>query len=111
LELELLLYLAIPSNLKNNVHIVGLLMRVEIKNYQDDSGEICRGIFVEGELFDWGLDEADLKTAKTLIRQEPLMRKSVMGDIQSHFVACFSEFIGQEVTLSQINEALRTGEL
>jgi hypothetical protein len=39
------------------------------------------------------------------------MRKSVMGDIQSHFVACFSEFIGQEVTLSQINEALRTGEL
>jgi len=86
-------------------------MRVEIKNYQDDSGEICRGIFVEGELFDWGLDEKDLRTANALIRREPLMQKSVMGDIQSHFVSCFSEFIGREVTLSQINEALQTGEI
>ena len=87
-------------------------MLVEIKNYQDeDTGNECRGIFVERELFDWGLEEKDLKMAKTLIKQEPLMRKSVMGDIQSHFVACFSEFIGCEVTLVQINEALRTGEI
>jgi len=86
-------------------------MRVEIKNYQDESGAECRGIFVEDELFDWGLDEADLKTANALIKQDPHMRKSVMGDIQSHFVACFSEFIGREVILSQINEALRTGEI
>ena len=87
-------------------------MRVEIKNYQDeDTGDECRGIFVEGELFDWGLEVKDLKIAKALIKQEPQMQKSVMGDIQSHFIACFSEFIGREVTLSQINEALRTGEI
>jgi hypothetical protein len=84
-------------------------MRIEIKNHQDESGQTYRAIFADEQLFDWWLDEDNLTVARQLCKREPLMKKSVMGDIQSHFVQCFSEFIGREITLKEINEALVSG--
>jgi len=87
-------------------------MKVEIRTHQDEeTGDEYRAIFVENELFDWGLDPVSLRRAKILARREPLMKRSVMGDIQKHFVECFSEFVGRSVTLEEVNRALETGEL
>ena len=87
-------------------------MRLDIKNYKDEeTGLEYRAIFVDGELFDWGIDPQQLQTAKAFIAQNPEMRKSVMGDIERHFVSCFSEFLERDITLAEINRALETGEI
>jgi len=86
-------------------------MKIEIKNHTNEEGQSYNAIFVEDHLFDWWLDEDNLTVARQLCKKEPLMKKSVMGDIQSHFVQCFSEFIGREITLKEINQALNLGEI
>ena len=86
-------------------------MKLDIKEHQDEEVGSYRAIFVDGELFDWGINPQELHTAKSFIIQHPEMRKSVMGDIERHFVSCFSEFLGRDITLAEINKALETGEI
>lgn len=86
-------------------------MKVEIKDYTDESTkETYRAIFVNDIVFDWGLDAHSLSEAKKFAKND-LYKKSIMGDIQKHFVESFSEFIGREVKLSDILAALESGEI
>lgn len=68
-----------------------------------------RAIFVDGELFDWGLEEEDLKRAKEFSETSLALRKSIHGDIQRHFLDSFAEFIGKAVSLRELNEAIESG--
>lgn len=68
-------------------------------------------IAVDNEVFDWGVDENDFKSAKLTIKDDPMMKEVFLGDIQKHFVNCFSEFIGKKVTLNEINQALINGKI
>jgi hypothetical protein len=63
-------------------------------------------IFINGELFDWGLDDASIEMAND---QEDI--RSVHNDIRDHLLDSLSEVLGFRPTMKQINDALRTGNL
>ncbi len=68
-----------------------------------------RIIAVDNEAFDWGIEEEDFKAAHVVIRNDPAVKESFLGNIQKHFVTCFSEFIGRPTTLKEINKAIEEG--
>lgn len=79
----------------------------EEKPYMDDDGvHMSKGIFVDGTLFDWGVDEEDYKQA---LAMGPKYRKMVEASIAEHFISCFSEFLSRKITLDEVNEARKTG--
>ena len=81
-------------------------MKKTITVSQDDNRKV---ISVDGIVFDWGIDDESLEEAKRFAASNPIMKKSIHADIQQHFIQSFSEFIGEEVTLSQLNSAIITG--
>ena len=87
-------------------------MKIEIRKYTDEETyKQYRALFVDDTLFDWGLDEADLQEACRLSESNPIIQKSVQGNIQQHFLESFSEFIGREITLQEVNVAIETGKI
>jgi len=78
----------------------------EEKTYLSDDDTVEKGIFVDGTLFDWGVDEEDYERAKAL---GPKYQQAVEASIAKHFVSSFSEFMGREVTLDEVNEARKIG--
>lgn len=85
-------------------------MKIEIKPHSEGN-ELYNALFVDEELFDWGIDKKELQQAKKIIGDNPLLKKSIVADIRTHFVESFSEFIGKPITISEINTAIRTGEI
>jgi len=79
----------------------------EEKTYMDDDGvHMAKGIFVDGTLFDWGVDEENYKQALAL---GPQYKKAIEESIAKHFVDSFSEFLSRRITLDEVNEARRIG--
>lgn len=87
-------------------------MNIEIQSHTDEeTGEEYRALFVDGILFDWGLDKTSLQEARTLSESNPTIQKSVQGNIQQHFLESFSEFLGRKITLLEVNVAIETGKI
>lgn len=63
------------------------------------------------EAFDWELSAVELSKAITFCGDSQDARKSLNGDIQNHFLGCLSEFLGREIDLEELLEAINTGEL
>ena len=63
-------------------------------------------ILIDGELFDWGLDDDSIEMANN---QQDI--KSVHRDIRDHFLDSLGEVLGFRPNMAQVNEAIRTGEL
>lgn len=78
---------------------------------QEETKEKHNAIFVDGQMFDWYIDRASLAEAKKFAQNDPVIKRSIYADIQSHFMQCFCDFIGKKVTLSELNEALITGRI
>lgn len=70
-----------------------------------------RMIVVGNEVFDWGLDEEHFKIAQRVAKSDEAMKDVFLGEIQKHLVQCFSEFVGKQVTLKEISDALEKGEI
>jgi len=70
-----------------------------------------RILAVNNEAFDWGIDEENLKAAQVISKNDPEVKKNWIGSIQKYFVRCFSEFVGKEMTLKEINEAIKRGHI
>jgi len=79
--------------------------------YDPDTQEQFRALVVDEDLFDWGITKSDLDNAKKLCGNDPFFKKSIQGDICRFFLNSLSEALGVEVTLSQVNEALKQGYL
>jgi len=77
-------------------------MNVEIK---EENG--LRKLFVDGEVFDWGIDDNILKSAILTIKTDSGMKDYVLKDIERHFVESFSEKIGKKVTLDDIIQDIK----
>lgn len=82
---------------------------ISIKN--TDKNKDIRFLVLEKEIFDWGLDDESLLRAKKLIEQKPDMRESVIMSIINHFVESFSDFLGREITLEEIIDAVEKGKI
>lgn len=65
-------------------------------------------IFINDELFDWGIDEEALFQANQL-SSNPSALKAIHIDIKNYFLDCIEELIGFRPTILQINEALKIG--
>lgn len=61
-------------------------------------------LVVDGEGFDWAAEDFSAR-----INQDPAIKNNCIGSIIQHFVKCFSEFIGKQVTLKEINIAIKQG--
>ena len=87
-------------------------MKLSIKPYQDEeTGGQCRSIYIDDVLFDWGMEKEHLNDAIEMTKNDPVMKKSLNEDIKRHFVESFSEFIGKEITLEEVNEAIESGRI
>lgn len=82
---------------------------ISIKN--TDKNKDIRFLVLQKEIFDWGLDDESLLRAKKLIEQKPDMRESVIMSIINHFVESFSDFLGREITLEEIIDAVEKGKI
>lgn len=78
----------------------------KVKQYYDDQMRFCKGIFVDGKLFDWGIDE---KSYEKAMEMGPKFRKAIEADIAKHFLECLSEFMNRKVTQEEVTEATKTG--
>jgi hypothetical protein len=66
-------------------------------------------IVVDNEAFDWSIEPEFVKMVQFQIKNDPEMKDSYIGSIFQHFTKCFSDFIGREVSLQEINQAIQEG--
>jgi hypothetical protein len=82
-----------------------------VKIKSSEAGKEINMLVVGNEVFDWGIDDKSLIQTKKMIDQRPDMRESISMSIINHFVECFGEFLGREVTLPEIVSAINKGEI
>lgn len=79
----------------------------EEKAYMNDDGvHMQKGIFIDGTLFDWGVDEEDYKQA---LAMGPKYKKMIEDSIAKHFLESLSEFMGRRITFEEVEKARETG--
>lgn len=66
-------------------------------------------ISVNGEVFDWGLEPEDVQKLKFACGNDPEMTESYIGNIKTHLLTCFSEFLERDVTMKEVNDAIEKG--
>lgn len=89
-------------------------LKFEVKTFPDETGMLTKGIFIDDDHFDWGIEEDSIKNAaEHASKLGPMLgrayMKRIQDEIQEHFIACLSEFINRPVTANEVNEAQRTG--
>lgn len=83
------------------------MRKVEIKPWFDqEEGKTVNALFVDGEVFDWGMGDDALRNARQYVNKNPLMEKAVYGDIQKHFIDSLCLFLGHSFTMKDLNEAI-----
>jgi len=70
-----------------------------------------RMLVFDNEVFDWGVEEVDLMSAKSFCQNHPGLSESIIGSIQQHLLCSLSEFIGRDVTLAELNAAIKSGKI
>lgn len=65
-------------------------------------------IFVDGQPFDWALDDVSMDEANRHSGCELIMR-AIHADIMGHFLDSLSEVLGFRPTMAQVNDALEKG--
>lgn len=84
-------------------------IRIAQVNNADTGNKPVNMIVVDDEVFDWGIDAESIRNAKNMIDQRPDIKESLVMSMLSHFVECFSEFIGRDITLEEINSSIKKG--
>lgn len=81
----------------------------EIKPHTDEELGSYRAIFIDGKLFDWGLDEESLNRAASFTGNDAVLRKAMHGDIRKYFLDCLEQYIGRRPTMKEVNTAIEAG--
>ncbi len=68
-----------------------------------------RMLVFDNEVFDWGLAEEDFQKAKVASNNDPETKANFIADIQKHLLNSLKEFLGREITLSELNQAIKEG--
>ncbi len=77
-------------------------MKVEIKEIEGQ-----KKLYFDDELFDWEINETDLKQAKEFLRDNPSLVKKVHDDIKNHLLDSLSEGLGKKINIKELNEAIK----
>lgn len=67
-------------------------------------GALRKAIFIDGEMLDWSVDATSLRDAMLMGHK---YFRAVQRDIEAHFVASVSDFIGRKVTAQEIKTAIK----
>ncbi len=85
------------------------MKKIEIKDYYDlETQSMLRVLYVGDQLFDWNIEGTEIEKAKRFCKSEE-SRRAIHANIQTHFLHCFSSFMGREVTLEELNIAIEKG--
>jgi hypothetical protein len=79
---------------------------LKIQALRDQTGFLQNAIFIDGEHFDWDIDEEAFEWAR---RQSPAFFEAVKADIVAHFLTCLSEVVGRKITMQDFMIAQKTG--
>lgn len=73
---------------------------------ENQNGAIVKNIYIGNTWLDWGINMTDYAEA---MKMGPKYVRQIKADIQRHFVESVSEVLGRQVSLQEIEEAIRTG--
>lgn len=80
-------------------------MKIHFKIVEYENQKV---IFIDDEIFDWGIDEDALNQANEFA-SNPNALKAIHFDIKNYFLECLEEHIGFKITIGEVNEALKAG--
>lgn len=89
-------------------------MEMEIKFYlmkikfeiKEEQGN--KAIFIDNELFDWGIEENALEQANQYASNDEIL-KAIHTDIREYFLDCIEQYLNFRPTIKQINKSLKVG--
>lgn len=70
--------------------------------------QIGESIVIDGERFDWDLDDESIEDANRHANTPAFMR-AIHADIMSHFLGSLEAVLGFRPTMRQVNQALEKG--
>jgi hypothetical protein len=79
--------------------------KFEVRQYKEN-GIMKRNIFIEGELFDFSVDNKSLLEAAKMGKEYLIAAKK---DLQNYFLKSLSEVVGRKLTEQDIKNAFKTG--
>lgn len=79
--------------------------KFEVRAIKTKKGFV-KHVFIDGELFDWSVDENVLEEAR---KMGPEYYNAVQKDIEKHYLESMSEFVGRELTAVDLLKAIKTG--
>jgi hypothetical protein len=79
--------------------------RFEVKTRMRNGG-VENAIFIDGEMLDWSIDLSSLEEARKMGKEYFF---AAQRDIEKHFLESVQDFLGREVTTTDIQEATKTG--
>ena len=82
-----------------------------LSDYSEEFKRDIKYLSVDGEIFDWGMDPEEFNRTKNLMLHHRELKESVILSLANHFTECFSEFIEREITLEELNQAIKKGEI
>ena len=83
--------------------------KVEIRKvYDPETEQEYRALYFDGALFDWGMDPVELQRAKSFCDNDPFLKKSTHGDICRYFLQCLSEVLERDISLTEVNQAIKS---
>jgi len=76
----------------------------EVRKYNGENK-----IFVNDQLFDWGIDENALDQIKNIKDEEEI--KNINISIRNYFLDSLGEFLGKKISIKELYDALKVGYL
>jgi hypothetical protein len=80
--------------------------KFEVRLFTDEKGFHEKQIYIDGEHFDWGIDEESFDWAR---KQGPAYFAAIQKDIAKHFLESLSEMVGRPITIQEFATANKTG--
>lgn len=80
--------------------------KFEVRTERTTDGFLQKNIYIDGELFDWGIDEESFDWAK---KQGPVFFEAAKQDIAKHFLESLSEMVGRRISPEDLQNARKTG--
>lgn len=77
--------------------------------YNPETEDRYNALYIDGEFFDWGLEQEEINKAKNFCGEDNFFHKTIHGDICQHFTQCISEVLERDVSIKEINEAIEKG--
>lgn len=66
-------------------------------------------IFIDNQLFDWGIDEEALNQISKISNEDEL--KKIHENIKQYFLGCFESYLGRPTSIKEVLESIQSGQI